>query len=186
MNTKIIAALGNPGTKYEKTRHNAGVIALEVIVKELEKLDFSLENTPWSMEKGGTYDYVVLRKGDVKIVCIRPQTYMNLSGKALIRAKNDFYVKDNENILIVSDELDMPVGALKLAQNKYSKTHHGIESVVGTIGKNEYFLRLGVDSRKNKEIPGEEYVLTQFTDSEIFTLKLQTKEIFPRILKEFI
>lgn len=107
---------------------------------------------------------------------------MNLSGKAATYLKHEFYLKDNRNFLIVMDELDLDIGASKLAFNKYSKTHNGILSVRDNIGINWFTLRFGI----GKELPAEEYVLKNFRPDEYEKLIESIQSSFKLVFTSFL
>lgn len=171
--------LGNPGKQYDLTRHNAGFIALDVIASELEAQGFSSE--PWKNDNKDVYSYATFRNGQTTCVLVKPQTFMNLSGKAAAKAKADFYVKQNEDLLVCIDELDIKLGSAKFTEIKYSKTHNGMSSIIETIGKGMQYLRIGIESRTTG-ISGEAFVLQKLTADELLELKRSIKQKFSEVL----
>ncbi len=113
-NMKLVVGLGNPGNEYENTRHNAGRIVVNVISKKLE---------------------------DLKVKFITPDTFMNKSGKAvapLVKSK-----KDLENLVVIYDDIDLPLGKIKISFNRSSGGHNGLESIIKAL-KSQEFLRIRV------------------------------------------
>ena len=150
---KMIIGLGNPGIKYEETRHNVGFMVLDKLVsdgdwKESKKL------------KG------VLKK-NTKMVFLKPSTFMNNSGQAVVGALR-FYKVQLEDMWMVHDDLDLELGEYKIQKGVGPKVHNGLSSVEECLGnKNFWRVRIGVDNRKGERVlPGEEYVLSKFSDVE--------------------
>lgn len=148
---KLLVGLGNPGKKYENTRHNVGFCVLDAF-SEKTGLVFDEEKFK------GLYGKI--RIGNETMICLKPQTYMNLSGEA-VRAISDYYNIAAEDILIVYDDIDLPLGKLRLRKNGTGGNHNGIKSVVQMMGtKNIKRIRIGVD--KNPLYDQKDYVLSKF------------------------
>ncbi|WP_306985954.1 aminoacyl-tRNA hydrolase [Alkalicoccobacillus murimartini] len=133
---KVIVGLGNPGSKYAGTRHNIGFDIIDYIVKDL---GIELNQSKF---KGvfGTY----LHKGE-KIFFLKPLTYMNLSGESVAPLLN-YYDIPLENLLVVYDDLDLPVGKIRLRQKGGAGGHNGIKSLLSHLGTNEFNrIRVGID-----------------------------------------
>ena len=119
----IIAGLGNPGKEYERTRHNTGFMVLDRLS---EKLNIEISQNKFKGLYGkGKY------KGE-DVLLLKPQTYMNLSGES-VRQVMDFFKISQEDILVVYDDLDMPVGKLRLRQSGSAGGHNGIKNIIITI-----------------------------------------------------
>src|SRR3990172_4356653 len=127
---KLIVGLGNPGEKFEFTRHNIGFMVVERLVKDKFSLLPSLK--AWRMEK--KYPAEVCKKDE--LVVIKPQTYMNLSGLAVKRVM-DFYKIKVEDLLIVHDDIDLPIGKIRIRKGGASAGHHGIDSIIKNLGTSE-------------------------------------------------
>jgi peptidyl-tRNA hydrolase, PTH1 family len=153
---KLIVGLGNPGKQYENTRHNIG---FDVIDELSDKFSIPLNQSKFK----GLYG-MGLHKGE-KIVLLKPLTYMNLSGES-IRAVMDYYQIDIEDIMVIYDDLDLPVGKIRLRQKGSPGGHNGIKSTVAHIGTQEFNrIRIGIDRPKNgMKVP--DYVLGRFYDEE--------------------
>ncbi len=146
----IIIGLGNPGEKFEGTKHNAGFTAVDFFAKENDFPEFELEKK---------YNSLVSKKGVVLIA--KPQTFMNKSGQAAKKiAKNN-----KGQIILAHDDADLPVGKLKIVANRGSAGHKGVESVIKAVGnKNLVRVRLGIATGKKS---AEDIVLKKFSKKEM-------------------
>lgn len=152
---KLIVGLGNPGKEYENTRHNIGFMAIDKIAEE-NKVLFQT-----SKLKG---EYTVLKKNDQKIILLKPQTYMNLSGEAVV-AFQKYYKIDVSDILIISDDLDMELGKIKLKYKGSSGGHNGLRNIESHLHTQEYKrLKIGISNNKNYDT--KNYVLGNFSLEE--------------------
>jgi len=151
---KLIVGLGNPGKQYEKTRHNVGFMVLDALFKA-----FNLK--PQTKFKG-EFAQVIL-KGET-ILLLKPQTFMNLSGESVHLVK-DFYKIEDQDILVIYDDLDLPVGKLRLREKGSSGGHNGIKSIIHHLHHQDFKrLRIGID--KDNFIPTADYVLGKFTKAD--------------------
>jgi len=180
-----IVGLGNPGEEYENTRHNTGRFFLE---------KFKAENKfpEWEENKKNKLLVTENKIGKNKVVLIEPDNFMNNSGKsisALITSK-----KKAKQLVVIYDDLDLPLGALKLSFNKGSGGHKGIESIVRAIKTKEFIrIRIGISpttpTGKLKKPKGEEkvnkFILGNFTSDEIKKIKALSKKV-NIILEEII
>jgi len=153
----LIVGLGNPGKKYEKTRHNLGFSVVDLLAERLNSSFFEKEN--YLIGEG-----VI---NNIPLYLLKPLTFMNRSGLAVknfIKYKNDIGEK---GIFIIYDDLDLPVGKIRLKWNGGSGGHRGVNSIIENLGtKNFYHLKIGIDKPPLKELV-ENYVLGNFTKSEI-------------------
>lgn len=152
---KIIVGLGNPGKEYERTRHNTGFMVLDRLS---EKLNIEISQSKFKGLYGkGKY------KGE-DVLLLKPQTYMNLSGESL-RAVMDFFKVDLEDVLVVYDDLDMPVGKLRLRQSGSAGGHNGIKNIILHTGSQNFNrIRVGID--RSKYIKVVDWVLSRFSKEE--------------------
>ena len=158
---KLIAGLGNIGTKYTFTRHNAGFMLVDSIainaglsLKENAKLKCFITKFSYNNE-----DYLL----------IKPTTYMNLSGEAL-RAVVDYYKIDIKDVLIVYDDLSLELGKIRFRPNGSDGGHNGIKSVIQHLGtQNIARLKIGIGPQPS--IPSEVFVLQNFSNEELDKLK---------------
>lgn len=151
---KLIVGLGNPDTKYDNTRHNVGFMLLDYI---FNNNDFVVNKKMNAME------YITSINGD-KVVVIKPMTYMNLSGDAVIKYVN-FYKIDVSDIMVIQDDLDMPLGSLKLLYNRGDGGHNGIKDIVLKLGSKN-FLRVKIGIGKSDLMDTKDYVLGKFRNED--------------------
>lgn len=148
---KIVLGIGNPGKQYEFTKHNMGFDVIDVIVKKLnlnQKTKFN----------GIFYEYKI---NNEKIIFIKPQSYVNLSGEVLIKYINYFNV-NLDDILVISDDLDQNIGSFKLRKKGSSGGHNGLKNIEKNIGSNIYKrIKIGISNDKN--INTADYVLSAFS-----------------------
>lgn len=150
----IIAGLGNPGTKYLKTRHNVGFTVIDLLSDDL--------NIPL-VEK----ELFMYGRGEAEgnaIVLLKPLTFMNRSGIAVKKILKKFN-SSPEKLLVVHDDLDLEAGALKIRKNGSSGGHKGIESIIQEISSRE-FVRVKLGIGRDNSVPVEKYVLSSFKPFE--------------------
>ena len=155
MRIKLVVGLGNPGKKYENTRHNIGFMVLDKIA---EKLNF-----PYWKEKDNAlyYDEFV---GVYKVIFLKPQNYINLSGDVLIKYVKYFDIK-TEDIIIVCDDLDTSLGGLRIKEKGSSGGHNGLKNIELNLKTSEYKrVKLGISN--NKEMDTKDYVLGKLSPKE--------------------
>lgn len=173
---KMIVSLGNPGTKYEHTRHNAGFLALDWLLTT-----YNIQHTTWDKK----YDSKILETkiNKQKILFVKPVTYMNDSGKAVVEIINFYKVDVKNDLLIIHDDSDLPLGTIRLTDSSSSAGHNGVQDIIDKLGTQGFHrIRIGVESRDSrKDMPTEAFVLQNFTDNEL--AKLQA-DVFPKIKKE--
>jgi PTH1 family peptidyl-tRNA hydrolase len=158
----MVVGLGNPGSRYQNTRHNAGFMALALFAVKLGE-----ENTRVS----GSSLLAKGRVGGQKVLLVWPQTYMNNSGQA-VREVFDYYKISPENLLVVHDEMDLPLGRVKFCRGRGSAGHKGLESIFNHLSSDFDRLRFGV-GRPAKTAFEEgviDYVLSPFTSLESETV----------------
>ncbi len=152
---KLIVGLGNPGKEYENTRHNIGFQTLDLFA---EKLGVSISKSKFN----GLYAEVSI--SSEKVILLKPQSYINLSGE-VIRKFIDFYQIPIENILIIHDDLDLPVGIYKIKQKGSSGGHNGLKNIELHLKTQEY-KRIKIGISNNKEMDTKDYVLGKLSVSE--------------------
>lgn len=154
--TWFIVGLGNPGKIYENTRHNIGFNVLNLLAKEIDA-NFQIKKN---------YEIAEGYLGITPLYLLKPQTFMNLSGKAVaefVKYKNFF---EPSKTLVVYDDLDLPVGKIRLKWNGGSGGHKGVTSIINELGtKNFYHLKIGIGRPPLKELI-ENYVLGKFSKEE--------------------
>lgn len=182
---KLIIGLGNPGVKYEGTRHNAGFMVMDAISK---KLDVSIN------KKKFEGSYVKTKIGNEDVILLKPETYMNNSGFS-VRACMDFFKISREDILLIYDDLDTPVGSIRLKTKGSAGGHNGVKSVISCV-MGEEFDRIRVGIGRNPQINIIDYVLTRFRADELDDLNhaveqaanaaiLAIKQGFPKAMNRY-
>lgn len=147
---KLIAGLGNPGEKYEKTRHNLGFMVVEKFFKDFE----SVHNMVWSDDKKLKSSLVIIdyqpKTGKAeKVILVKPKTYMNNSGMA-VQLISSFYKIESQDIWVIHDDLDLPLGRMKMRLGGAGAGHHGIEDIMEKLGTDKFWrFRLGIGGSKN-------------------------------------
>ncbi len=166
-NMKLIVGLGNPGKQYEQTRHNIGFEVIDALSSQLA--------IPLTQSKFKGLYGVGFFKGE-KVLLLKPLTYMNLSGES-IRAVMDYYQIDLEDLLVIYDDLDLPVGKIRLRQKGSPGGHNGIKSTVAHLGTQQFNrIRIGIDRPVAGTISVPDYVLGRFRKDEMdFTLEAVRK-----------
>ncbi len=176
----LIVGLGNPGKKYERNRHNAGFMCVERFASLCDP-DARFSGSP-KFETEATEVTV----NSQKCIIIKPQTYMNLSGVPTQRTAG-FYKIDASHVIVAHDDLDIPIGQFKIQMATGPKLHNGLSSINQKLGTDQYLrVRIGVENRRGQRIPGEAYVLQDFTDEEISLLAPVLHQIHERLVKEYI
>jgi len=172
---KLVVGLGNPGKEYEKTRHNVGFMCVDNYV----------DNSLWKEKFDALYTEVIL-DGE-KVMVVKPLTYMNLSGNS-VKLFVDYFKIELNDILIIQDDLDLPVGQIRLKVNSSAGGHNGIKSIIEKLN-NDNFARLKIGIANNKKFDTKDYVLGKFTEEEEKIIKDSvnlTKEIISYFLKNGI
>ncbi|MDN3504870.1 MAG: aminoacyl-tRNA hydrolase [Rhabdochlamydiaceae bacterium] len=156
-NVAIIIGLGNPGSQYDFTRHNIG---FEVVDKIADNISVSFKNERLLKAKVACTFF-----GPKRLILIKPSTYMNESGKTVAAAMN-FYKCPLKNLMIVSDDVELPVGKLRLRENGGTGGHNGLKNIRDRLNTNEYArLKIGVGKDISKDLA--DYVLAKFSREEL-------------------
>ena len=168
--TWIIVGLGNPGEEYENTRHNTGRMAVEAFAKKFSLSEWKKDARAHSLTAKGLVN-------GTPVVCVLPETFMNKSGTAVMTFVKT--LKAAERCIILYDELDMPLGGAKMAFNRGSGGHKGVESIARALKTKAFWrMRIGISpstaSGKLRKPKGEdevlEFILKRFKPSEIAEL----------------
>ena len=161
---KLIVGLGNPGKEYLNTRHNVGFMYL----------DYIFDNKFVFNKRFNAMEYIFSKNGE-KIIVIKPYTFMNFSGDAVIKYVN-YYKIDISSVLVIQDDLDMPVGKIKLLYNHGDGGHNGIKSIVNSLN-GKAFLRLKIGISKSSDIDTKDFVLRIFNNDELEKVKNSFKKL---------
>jgi len=198
-----MVGLGNPGKKYARTRHNAGFMFVDYFWKNFRE-DFGFSD--WKLdkklkseisvgkirgEKNKSWKLLAYAKSfqlgeenfrGAKLILLKPQTFVNLSGEAVLAVKKYYKVK-LEDIIIAHDDIDLALGKYKISVSSSSAGHNGVQNVIDMLGTKDFArIRIGVENRSNKKIPTEKYVLGNFTAAEM----KMTSRIFQEISEDKI
>ena len=153
----LVVFLGNPGPRYEGTRHNAGFMAADAFAK---KHDLSINRSRF---RALTASCVL---GDQSVLLMKPQTFMNLSGEAVGQAAR-FYKIPPERVLVVSDDVSLPVGALRIRTKGSAGGHNGLKNIISVLGTDAFpRIRLGVGSPPHPEYEMMDWVLSVFRNQD--------------------
>ncbi len=155
----LIVGLGNPGEKYQNTPHNIG----------FEAIDELTANFQFPCLRGQAVFSAKISKGkfaDKKVILAKPQTFMNLSGKAVSKTAK-FYKIKNQNLVIIHDDIDLPLGRIRIIKNRGPAGHKGAQSIINELGtKNFIRIRLGICPKEKKPRNPERFVLQKFNKEE--------------------
>jgi PTH1 family peptidyl-tRNA hydrolase len=166
--TLLFVGLGNPGEEYAGTRHNVGFIALD---------DFARKNhfDPWMHKKDLKCELTQATLGDTRVILVKPQTFMNLSGEA-VQAVQHFYKLTNEQTIVIHDELDINFGQIRMRIGGSPAGNNGIKSVSQHIGENYGRIRIGIGPKTPAQMDTVDFVLQDFTREQ--------QGHFPAMLRE--
>lgn len=156
----VIAGLGNPGEKYEYTRHNAGFLVMDIIE---EKTGIKVSRLKHKALTGtGTI-------AGHKVMLVKPQTYMNLSGES-IREIMNYYKIPTESLIVIYDDIDLPPGDIRIRKKGSAGTHNGMKSIVYQLGSDDFpRIRVGIGDRRKGNLA--DYVIGSMTQEEAAELK---------------
>ncbi|MET0152037.1 MAG: aminoacyl-tRNA hydrolase [Candidatus Binatia bacterium] len=157
---KVIVGLGNPGGSYARSRHNVGFRVLDRLA-ERHRLHFSRREYKSQVAEG--------RIDDERVMLMKPQTYMNLSGEAVQRARRSLRIEPAQ-FLVVYDDLDLSVGRLRVTRSGGAGGHHGVESIIEALGSKEFpRIRVGIGRPGSREA-NVDYLLDSLTPEDASTL----------------
>ena len=153
----LVVFLGNPGPRYEGTRHNAGFMAADAFARkhglDITKLRFRALTAS-------------CRIGDATVLLMKPQTYMNLSGEAVGQAAR-FYKIPPEHVLVVSDDISLPVGGMRIRPNGSAGGHNGLKNIISVLGTDNFpRIRMGVGAPPRADYETVDWVLSAFHDQD--------------------
>lgn len=181
---KLIVGLGNPGEKYEGTRHNLGFMIVEHFLREFQ----SAENDSWENSSKFKSEIAKIewqpKHGSLeKVILMKPKTYMNNSGMA-VKIVADFYRIPAADIWIINDEVDLPLGMMKIRFGGASAGHHGVESIINHLNTDKFWrFRMGIGEKKelnNSRLKNiDDFVLGHFSGAE----KGKVKKLIKRGVK---
>ena len=172
----LIVGLGNPEEEYSKTRHNMG---FEVINELSKKYNIKVNKNKFNALYGtGTI-------GKEKVILVKPQTYMNLSGDAVIKLKN-WYKVDNNDILVIYDDFDIPFESVRYRDSGSAGTHNGMKDIVNKLATKDIpRLRIGTGGLKKENQEVISFVLSKFSKDELDELNNVFEKAYLKF-KEFL
>ena len=157
----LIVGLGNPGELYKKTRHNAGFMAVDFISN---RHDFI-----WSNKSKFNADITSGNIGDYKVVLCKPNSFMNLSGRSVLSVMS-YYKIESKKLIVIHDDIDLDFGKVKCKIGGGSGGHNGLKSIDEIVNPNYYRIRLGVGRPDHNNSHVADYVLSNFSNSELLVL----------------
>lgn len=153
----LIVGLGNPGREYEKTRHNAGFRAIDILA---EKLGCKVDKGKFQ----GLYGQVNYK--GMKLLLLKPQTYMNLSGRSVLQLSAYFHIPP-QNIIVLFDDISLEPGRLRIRADGSAGGHNGIKSIIAELGSQDFpRVKIGVGAKAHPEQDLADWVLSTFSASE--------------------
>ncbi len=169
---KLVVGLGNPGNQYEKTKHNVGFMVVDAIAEEVS-------HTPWKEEQKAltcTFTW----EGE-KVMLVKPQTFMNLSGEA-VGPLMRYYKMDSSDVYCIYDDMDLPVGKLRIRPNGSAGGHNGIKSLIAHLGSDNFgHFRLGI-GRPLPQWTVVDHVLAPFDSEHLEAFEKGVEEMKKAVL----
>jgi PTH1 family peptidyl-tRNA hydrolase len=168
----LIVGLGNPGKKFQKTRHNLGF----TIVNKIQAVGEKFLN--WKFEKKFQAEISQGKINNQKIILAKPQIFMNNSGKSVKLIIKNYRLKI-ENLYVVHDDLDLPLGKIRIVKNRGSAGHKGVQSIIDQLKTKDFIrFRIGIKPKNEKKINREKFVLEKFKKNE--------EKIIKKIIKKTV
>lgn len=177
---KLIAGLGNVGDKYKFTRHNAGFMVLDYLSQNWK------EGFTFSVEPKFKGEIAKINHNGETLIFLKPHTFMNLSGESVIAVMNFFKI-DKKDLLVIYDDIDMPVGKMRFRAKGSDGGQKGMRSIIQMLGGVNDFDRLKIGIGPQLNLSAEAYVLQNFSDEQLTTLKevlKNTQSAFEVYLKD--
>ena len=168
---KVVIGLGNPGKKYEKTRHNIGFIAVDNLRKKMNISD--------EREK---FQALVSEKNidGEKVIFLKPQTFMNLSGNSVIEIVNFYKLDPKKDIIVIYDDMDLSFGDIRIREKGSSGGHNGIKSIISHIGEEFIRIKCGIGVKEKDAV---EHVLGEFNQTEQKDLEEILEKIYNCVIE---
>lgn len=171
--TWLIVGLGNPGREYERTRHNCGFRAVELLA---DTLGCKIDKAKFQ----GLYGQV--NYGSKKLLLLKPQTYMNLSGRSVLQLSAYFHIPP-QNIIVLFDDISLEPGRLRIRADGSAGGHNGIKSIIQELGSQSFpRIKIGVGSKPNPEYDLADWVLSTFSAQEEKALAVSLKNAADAVL----
>ncbi len=170
----LLVGLGNPGSEYTRTRHNAGWLALDAFARMYHASE-------WRLDKKNQSEVADCLIGGEKVLLVKPQTFMNLSGDAVQRITS-YYKIEPHHIIVVHDDLDFPLGTARLQFDRSAAGHNGVQDIIDKLGTQAFSrVRIGIGPKPTQDVEGRDFVLARFTAEELSTLSGGLDKIFESV-----
>ena len=168
---KVVIGLGNPGKKYEKTRHNIGFIAVDNLRKKMNISD--------EREK---FQALVSEKNidGEKVIFLKPQTFMNLSGNSVIEIVNFYKLDPKKDIIVIYDDMDLSFGDIRIREKGSSGGHNGIKSIISHVGEEFIRIKCGIGAKEKGAV---EHVRGEFSQTEQKDLEEILEKIYNCVIE---
>ena len=208
---KIIIGLGNPGEKYQNTRHNVGWLVLEALANKYQILNikYQNDNVKFKINKKFKSEICEVKIGGKKVILVKPQTFMNNSGQAVKKLIRTYNLSrrsrgssieasgEPRTLIVFHDDLDISLGKYKIQFGKGPKEHRGVESIEKTLKTKDFWrARIGVENKNTRtlehnntgtrRISGEKYVLQEFTKEEEKVIDQVILEVAEEIKRKLV
>jgi len=175
-----IVGLGNPGEKFKNTRHNLGFMTVDFFAKKNNFPVFQLSKKYNSLILETNYSNFLCKAGIVKdeekILLVKPQTFMNESGKVIKQIILNFKFQIS-NLIVVHDDIDLPIGKIKISKDSGSGGHKGVDSIINALGKKDFIrFRIGICPQNGKPAKIEQFVIKKFTGDEKIIIEESIQE----------
>ena len=168
---KVVIGLGNPGKKYEKTRHNIGFIAIDNLRKKMNISDEREKFQALISEKNIDGE---------KVIFLKPQTFMNLSGNSVIEIVNFYKLDPKKDIIVIYDDMDLSFGDIRIREKGSSGGHNGIKSIISHIGEEFIRIKCGIGAKEKDAV---EHVLGEFNQTEQKDLEEILEKIYNCVIE---
>ena len=162
----LIVGLGNPGQKYEHTRHNMGFLTVDLMA---EKQGVKLNKVKFKAA------FNIMNFADAKCLVMKPQTYMNLSGEA-VREAAQFYKVPADHVLVIYDDVSLPVGKIRVRPTGSAGGHNGIKNIIAHLGTQDFpRVKIGVGAKPTPDYDLADWVLSSFSAQDEKALSVSLK-----------
>lgn len=179
---KLIIGLGNPGKKYQHTRHNVGFTAVPELIGQLFSQEAPSQAAGRPEQKFHGELFKLLYNNE-HVLFFKPLTFMNESGTAVLEVCKAYKIDVPKDLLVIHDDVDLPLGDIRVSSSSSSAGHKGIQDIINKLGTQNFKrLRIGIESRTQGRIPKtEDYVLQNFSPTEEQTLR---QTVLPQVTEE--
>ena len=180
---KLVVGLGNPGKKYEGTRHNEGFSCVDMLAVRLHC-------DPWQKSKQGRLFFALGEVNGERVELVKPFTFMNASGEALVYVFKKHQNLRLDDLFVVHDDLDILLGKYKIQFGKGPRQHNGLHSIYERFGSKQFWhVRIGIENRitnlenRRQKLSGVEYVLERFSSEELVALEAVMKNVLDELIQ---